>query len=328
MGAATMEVKRMNWFKKWVKNTGEAGAATAEPSGSGGCDHGAIELREGTADFEWFVARAELETKHNLAHGANHLSSLLSFDPGNKEWIELLEQYIAAEPDVDALIPRKKELYYSTEAMRAYIWHKQGKFGEAVNLLANVANAKPDSRYLEEWALSWLEPNGAVESLPEKVGWLLFSVVLNRFPECQMATLRRVNEAKRWACVAERFFKSHPTEEDAMLMVRAGLFRKAGMFEEAEALVQADLARRPNWHSATALGLILRQKGDPQAAEIAFKRALELDPTDITARLEAGDTFFEKELWEPALGWYESALKMDPRQEWALPSAQFCRYML
>ena len=59
-------------------------------------------------------------------------------------------------PDRVALIPRGDKLYYSTEALRAYIWHKQGRLHDAVVLLVNVVQAKNDSRYLEAWALNWL----------------------------------------------------------------------------------------------------------------------------------------------------------------------------
>lgn len=54
----------------------------AEQSNAGGCcDHGDIHLRQGTAEFELFIASAELERGENLQHGALHLDNLLSFDP-------------------------------------------------------------------------------------------------------------------------------------------------------------------------------------------------------------------------------------------------------
>ena len=111
-------------------------------------------------------------------------------------------------------------------------------------------------------------------------------------------------------------------------MVHAGLLRKAGIFDAAEAVARTALQQSPDWHAASALGLVLREKGDPQGAELAFKTALQLDPEDISARLEAGDTFFERQQWQAALAWYENALARDKKQPWALPSAVFCRWML
>src|SRR5262249_39097756 len=152
-----------------------------------------------------FVARGELEMGRDLAHGAKHIANLLSYDPGYAEWIELLEQYLAAAgPDPEAYIPRGDKLFFSTEAMRAYIWHKAGRLEEAVELLVQVVQAKSDARYLEAWALDWLEPEGAMESLPEPLALQLFSVVLTRFPEARLSPLPRLREIQRWARLCER----------------------------------------------------------------------------------------------------------------------------
>jgi tetratricopeptide (TPR) repeat protein len=321
----------MSWWKKLTyKAHGVYGSPPATPpvAPAGGCDHGAIHLRQGTAEFEWFVARGELETNRDLKHGASHLANLIAYDPANPEWLELLEKYLAAAgPDPEALIPRGDKLYYSTEGMRAYIWHKQGRLADAIDLLVNVVRAKTDSRYLEAWGLNWLEPPGAVESLPQRLGLFLFSSVLNRFPEARLAPLPQLRQTQRWARLSERFADKYPPEP-AAIMLRAGLLRKAGLFDEAETILRADLAHSPNWHSATALGLILRAKGDCAEAEKAFQWALQLDPEDVTARLEAGDMFFERQQWQPALGWYENALAREREQPWAGPSALFCRWML
>ncbi|HKB40028.1 MAG TPA: tetratricopeptide repeat protein [Gemmataceae bacterium] len=319
----------MSWWKKLTnKARGVYGAPSPPPAPEGGCDHGAIHLRQGTAEFEWFVARGELEMNRDLKHGAGHLANLLTYDPGYPEWIELLEQYLAAAgPDPESLIPRGDKLYYSTEGMRAYIWHKQGRLADAIDLLVNVVQAKADSRYLEAWGLNWLEPPGAMESLPEQTGLLLLSSALNRFPEARLSPLPRLREMQRWAQLGERFARHHSTSGIGT-MLRAGLLRKAGLLDEAEAVVRAALEDAPDWHSVTALGLILREKGDFEGAEKAFAQALELDPDDISARLEAGDTLFDRQLWERALKWYESALARERKQPWALPSAQFCRWKL
>lgn len=318
----------MSWWERLVdKARGVFGSSSASQK-AGACCHPEIQLRQGTAEFEEFVARGELEHNHNLPHGATHLANLLSYDPGRPEWVELLENYLgAAQPDPEALIPRGEQLYYTTEAMRAYIWHKQGKLREAVGLLVNVVQAKQEARYLEAWALDWLQPPGAVESLPENEGLHLFALILNRFPEVRRSTLPRLESMRRWGDLIERFAKQFPGAGPTT-MLRAGILRKAGRFEEALVLVKEALNESPDWHTATALGLIYREKGEPQAAEGAFRLALQLDPSDISARLEAGDTFFERDDWQSALRWYEDALSKDANQPWAKASAMYCRWVL
>jgi tetratricopeptide (TPR) repeat protein len=318
----------MSWWERLAnKARGVYGSASGAKGHGDGCDHGVVHLRAGTAEFEWFVARGELETKNNLAHGASHLCNLLTYDPGYPEWIDLLEEYLAAgAPDPERLIPREEKLYYGTEAVRAYIWHRQGKLADAINLLWNVVQAKPDARYMEAWGLWWLEPPGKMESLSEELALSVLASALTRFPEARYQTVPRLLQSRRWAMLAERALR---TNAGGMpLMLRAGLLRKAGMFAEALAHIRPQLDRAPDWHTATAIGLILREEGKCDEAEDAFRHALRLQPDDVSARLEAGDMFFERRDWEPALKWYENALKKDKKQPWARASALYCHWSL
>jgi tetratricopeptide (TPR) repeat protein len=315
----------MSW---WQRLTNKARGVFGSAAKGGGCDHSSINLRQGTAEFEWFVAKGELETARDLKHGAGHLANLLTYDPGNPEWVELLDQYLAAAgPDPEGLIPRGDKLYYGTEAVRAYIWQKAGRLAEAVDLLVQVTNAKPGARYLDAWALPWLEPPGAVEFLPENDANLLFAVVLNRFPEARSSPLPRLRVVRRWADLNDRCARVHPPT-GAAVMMRVGLLRKAGRFDDAVSTARAALAAAADWHTATALGLTLREQGDLAGADEAFRLALRADPKDVSARLEAGDMYLDRGHYEPALRWYDDALKKQPGHPWAQPSALFCRWKI
>src|SRR5437667_7145943 len=59
-------------------------------------ERAALELREGSPEFDEFIARAELESGSNLPHGAEHLANLLIVDPAHPRWRELLQRYLAA----------------------------------------------------------------------------------------------------------------------------------------------------------------------------------------------------------------------------------------
>jgi tetratricopeptide (TPR) repeat protein len=323
----------MAWWKRLLKGSSddpkpaEATKTPATHGNGGGCDHGAIELRQGTVDFEWFIARAELEDRKNLAHGARHLADLLAFDPANREWRDLLDAYVAAaQPSLDALLPMDEKRYYASEAVRAYAWQKAGRLGDATELLTQVVRAKTDAHYLEAWALDWLEVEGGMESLDERVALPLLGLALTRFPEARLATVRTLRHAKRWAALSERWFQGR-AQTAVGAMAQVGLLRKAGEFDRALSVASASLDREPTWHNATALGLVLRERGEPRRAEEAFEQALRLDPTDVTARLEAGDTYFLAGDWESALRWYKNALAMEPGP-WAHASLLYCQSKL
>ncbi|WP_425616980.1 tetratricopeptide repeat protein [Anatilimnocola sp. NA78] len=319
----------MSWWKDLAnKARSVLGAGNANQDDSG-CQHGdAVHLRQGTAEFEYFVARGELESARNLPHGANHLANLLSYDPGRPEWVELLERYlVAAGPTPEQLIPRGEQLYYSTEALRAYIWHKQGRLHDAVELLLGSTDAKPDAQYLEAWALPWLETAGAVEGLPAPMALQLFAAVLGRYSERQDLTVKKARLLHRWSVLSERHFATAPTDQ-MNTMLRAGILRKAGRYVEAAKVAQAAFDQSPNWHAAVALGLIYRQQGDHEQAERAFRDALRLDPSDVSARLEAGDMYYRLGQWQRAHDWYEQALEVDRQHPWALPSSLMCSWKL
>jgi tetratricopeptide (TPR) repeat protein len=309
----------MSWLNTFLKRK----SPLTEPS----TESKDVELREGTAELDEFIARAELDKGDNLAHGANHLANLLNFDPGNREWMALFDQYLnRANGNLETLIPRGDKLYAASEAMRALLWQRQGRLAEAVALIVQVTSAT-HPKYLQEWALGWVEADGAIESLPKDNALHLLALALNSMPEARLATVAQVRQARRWAAVTERALQR--ADADGMTtMLRAGILRKAGRFDDALAVVRPALDAAPDWNKAVALGLILRQKGDLAAASDAFEAAQRIDPDVMATYLEGGDTFFEVERWNEARSWYRRALAKDPAQEWAKPSDLFCEWKL
>ena len=293
------------------------------------CQHKELTLRVGSPEYELQLATDELKTGKNLQHGAKHLAELLAYDPANSQWRALLDRYIeAADGELESLLPKDDQLYYAIEALRAYLWQKQGMLTEAIDLLLSVVIASPDTAYLDAWVCDWLEADGVMESLPADLAWQLFATVLNNAPECSSATVSTLKKVKRWSALCQRYATAHSGEIEAYaIMVQAGLLRKAGLLDEAEVFVRKALEKDAEWQSATALGLILREKEQCNEAEQAFEQALKIEPGDMSARLEAGDMHLNRENFESALKWYENALSLKATDEWAYPSALFCHWM-
>lgn len=71
----------MNWLRRlfgWLVRQGRPVLS------AGACDgHPTVHFRQGTPEFEKFVAEQELQRGQNLKHGMCHLSNLISFDPSH-----------------------------------------------------------------------------------------------------------------------------------------------------------------------------------------------------------------------------------------------------
>ncbi|WP_124471226.1 tetratricopeptide repeat protein [Burkholderia ubonensis] len=309
----------MSWWKRLSRRGSKAPApATASD--------GALERRTGTAEFEAFIAYAEFESGENLAHGAEHLANLLTHEPGRQDWLDLARRYAErAGGRVDeVLLPETEHHYASTEALRALFWAWQGRLPDAVDRLLQAQTALPSTDYLNTWALDWFEPAGALESLPSNLQLRLFGNVISRFPEASMSRARQLRDARRWAALSARVVTSDELRQQ-WPMLRLGLLRRAGEFEEALRLA-GPLAEIQDWFTAVARGLVLRQMSCPDDAEHAFRKAIDMRPDDISAYLEAADTWLDCEGWAAARGWYEDVLRREPGHAWAQPSLFYCQW--
>jgi len=290
---------------------------------------GELELKQGTAEFEYFVAKGELALpESNLAHGIVHLGNLLSFDPGCPEWMELLETYRERnQGDLEALLPNDEERYYATEAIRAYHYAKIGHLDEAISLLNKILSVKPDVKYMECWGLTWLLDEAGFKAISAETAFYTLAQALNRFPEYKHLTISQERYLNDYLALATEY-PNHFKVNETFIMTYLGLIRKAGKYEQALSLAKEYQKIYPGWHISIAKGLISREAQAYDQAEAAFKEALNFDPTDLSARLEAGDMYFNTQEWEKALNWYLEILEQDPEHEWAYPSTLFCQWKI
>ncbi len=289
----------------------------------------AVSLREGTPEMHYFVARGELASGENLRHGAAHLADLVAADPANREWLALIDAYDEKAGGIEPLLDPEPGhgRYYATEALRAYVWGRDGRVTDAVQLLLSVARVKRDQRYIDAWAPDWLADG--LDVLPPDVAIELLGTVLNGYAEHAELTAARQTVVERWARSAVRFadaLANDPSVASAADMMVPGLCRKAGLFDEGLRLADRARRERPSWHASVARGLLLRQRRDLEAARDAFEEAIAHEPDNLASYLEAGDMFFENERWTEARAYYEAVLAREPGHDWAHPSALFCRW--
>ena len=328
----------MGWWSRLFSRKHEA-TRREEPSIDGavespGADgHSALDdevartLRADSPEFDETIVRAELDAGTNLPHAAQHLANLLLVDPRHPRWLDLLDRLAAAAgPALDALVPDVDPRHASTEALRAWIWQRQGRLDDAVARLVGVPEAVADTRMLDAWALGWLEPEGAVESLPQPAGLHLFATLLNRNAEALHATATQLAILRRWSALLER---AAPAWDATSLlrMLRAGLLRKAGRFDDALA-VAGSIESAVDGNQIAAIGLALRASGQLAESARTFEHGAHVEPDNEAQWLEAGDSWVEAAHWHEALHAYEAALALQPGNAWAEASALYCRWKI
>src|SRR5687768_12704375 len=118
--------------------------------------------------------------KADLQHALFHITSALSTDPLHAEWRGMLDQIIARAPDAMVFVRADQaKSDYITAATRAYVHAKRGEVKEAVALLAQIAQARPDVPFLL-WMREWvIQPGAAQQLAPDFVAQQVLPPILD-----------------------------------------------------------------------------------------------------------------------------------------------------
>lgn len=272
------------------------------------------------------IARRALQ-EGELRHAAHHIGCALRADPTREEWVELLDEILAAAPDPLALsqAEEKQGLFVGTAAVRARTLVKLDRPVEALELLLDMIASQPSMAF-ETWALDLLKDDAVAWGVdPARVRGFV-SRIMGEYPGLVVegAARRRLLELLP---VAERLHAGWESDGDIGACY-AGILRKAGRLDEALPVAERAHASDPKWMTCVAVALAKRALGDLDGAREAFQRALEHDPEDLTARLDIADLFCEEGRTKDGVAWYEQVLARSPEHDWALPSMLFGRSLL
>lgn len=299
------------------------------------CLHDDLLLRPGTPEYEFEIAAMAIAEKNNLPHGAEHLAALLAFDPARKDWLELLNKYLdSAASEPESLFPSKPDFNFALEALRAYVWQKQGRLTEAIDLLLSVFSAAPDSTYLDNWVCNWLEPEGKVESLAEDIAWQLFATILCSATEFNAATSTKQKKVQRWSSLCQRFVNRNtaggtmpartedakqegtecyePNEEQAEESQQDREIRKIlAKFRKTEAEeIPTEPQQDPDYVTMVQAGL-LRKAGQLDDAETLVRTSMNKS-ADWLSAISLGLVLREKNQIDEAEDAFKLAIRLEP----------------
>ncbi|QDU04026.1 Tetratricopeptide repeat protein [Gimesia chilikensis] len=140
-------------------------------------------------------------------------------------------------------------------------------------------------------------------------------------------SMEEQEEAARLLAQFEELQQAHDTVPYAELL-HPMLLSKNGRFQDALTLTRDYYENARSWETAVAYANAARRAGDLDLAVTLFSAAAEYDPNDLTCWLEVGDINLERGQFTEALTAYEKALEKENSNQWALPSAFYCRHRL
>ena len=290
------------------------------------------------------VARQALQTG-DFNRSIYHLGLALASDPLHDEWLALLDQWIAAiGPSGLDLVPLEDKEYFTTlkaveslmnrstpthrmEAIplvgknyharvgvHAYILASQGHTKEAIGLIFQLAQVKPEIPYVL-WLLRWQDQPGFADALDPHTMAVIGSSLIQKYPGTYTFSLPGQTEIKRYLPLFQDAYMalSHQqTSEDFLMMafIYATLLRKSGAFEEAARTIR-EVPRR-SYRTQVALAMAEEALGNLDASIAAYQQALTFQPNDVAVRNDLGKLFLYQGNHARALASYEESAQLAP----------------
>ncbi|MBP0019748.1 MAG: tetratricopeptide repeat protein [Cyanobacteria bacterium SBLK] len=252
-----------------------------------------------------------------LSRAIFHLSSALSTEPQNPNWLDLLHQIIETAEDPFQLVPLKQDVYFALLAVRAYILAYRSHYNEAIYWLARVLQILDEPIYLP-WISDWFSRPDAAIALTPETRTLFLQALLAKFPGDRIDNPSIREDVERITFVLSQLRQIVPDDE-MLAFSHIALLRKLGHLEEALELAQNNCEMLPCWKTAVSLALVYRTLGDSDRAIDAYENALKFDSEEISVLLDMADLFCDTGRFEEGIDYYQKVLDREPEHPWAKP---------
>lgn len=267
---------------------------------------------------ELMVGREALWREGDLEHCRHHLAGALAQAPDDPRCLELLAQWLAAGPDIDAVLARPQRWLGDVLVEAQACMHRGDAAAALPRMLAAIAHGG-DPRLLG-WLQDWTR-SGRIRGALD--GRELASQLL--------AIERSAQVTEELRCGVDDWLDLIDDQvdwRDMAITVRVRFKRQLRRGEPALALARALDERAPSLGSAAALAACHRDAGDHVAALAASLLGASRDPADGFPLLDAGDTALDQlDDWEQAIAAYAEAERRGAKPEWARVSRLAAEYL-
>jgi tetratricopeptide (TPR) repeat protein len=255
-----------------------------------------------------------------------HLANLVPHVPAHPVVMGVLDELVYTSPDPMQLVP-DGPANYGMAAIRAYALGRSGRFGEAYQILRQLAQANPGNAIID-WALPWLEAGALTErQRSEAVTLFLISANQRGFGGRPHLQPDEIAIVRRWLMYLQAVLASKSLD-DPLYTAYIPLLRKSGGQDEAMRIVRARYDHAPSYESAVSLAATLRDAKDFVSWYDACQKCLSFQPDDVHTRLDLGDCFWEAQgKLDEAERWYADAVRIQSDEPWAYPSVLAVRYL-
>src|SRR6185437_13510116 len=269
--------------------------------------------------------------KGDLGHALHHIGCALASNPMQQEWMGVLNQVvgqIAQQPDPLSLVTIEGDTSFIDGANRAFVLAWLRKWEEALDLITDVAEVRPDVPYLL-WAEWWLTQPGAIESMTwdQFAGGILvdlMKIAASCPPKMDKDDPRYVNVQAAARIIG--LIRNVHGNRSFVWIVASVIGRRLGANDDVLAMAQHAYKLEAAWNSATTVANVLRDLGRLDEARQWFHRAMDHDQDAVGAWLDCGDMMLDADRLDDAIAEYQRVLKKEPDHPWAVPSLRYAEY--
>lgn len=231
------------------------------------------------------------------------IAAALALEPLFDEYLYILDQSLDSVDDPLGWLDIQVNPFFGFAAVRAWALARLGQVNEALLLLLEVVEARPDIPYLA-WTRLWLRDGHAVG----KVNWATvgpaFADFFDLVRQRDFALERSIPNLEGALWVLKALRAVGPENASATYLITA-LLRKLDRGQEALALAEGHFEETRDWVAAVEVANIHRDRGDTSRTIEYLRQADVLAPGQASVLVDLRDALLAKADFERAAEAYE-----------------------